>query len=121
LLGTLRDPSVRNFQINPPRLSEVLNAKPAALDDTLQRADRNRLTPVDGNDHLPAVGVPPLLMASLLPNQYESVPAQHAGNIFSSQGRKMSAHGKDTSTSLEPSGVSISEGSNQSSKASRAF
>jgi hypothetical protein len=53
-------------------LSEFVNVNSAAFDNALQRPNRNWLVTVNRNNHLAAVRMPPLLMASFLPSKREA-------------------------------------------------
>jgi hypothetical protein len=57
-------------------LPEVINAEATSFDDALEGSSRDRLVPVDGDNDLPAIGVTPFLMTTLLTGQDKSVSAQ---------------------------------------------
>jgi hypothetical protein len=101
--------------------SEIVGIQTASLDDAFQGANRDRFAPVDCENHLPPVFVPPLLVAAPLRDDAESVLPQNSGDILSCANREPLAHGKESSTSFAPLVNSTGEGSNQSSSASRAF
>jgi hypothetical protein len=46
--------------------TEVINIKAASIDNALEGSPRDRFVPVDGDDHLPAIGITPFLMTALL-------------------------------------------------------
>ena len=63
---------------------EVMKTEATPFNDAFRGSDRDWLVPVEGNNHLPAIGMTPLLMATLLTDYDESVSLPCAGNILRS-------------------------------------
>src|ERR1043166_8002992 len=72
-------------------------------------------------DHLPAIGMTPLLVTALLADLNKSVAAQNANDVFGSAYWKVLAHWSATSSTFAPGGSETGVGSNQRSKASFAL
>ena len=102
-------------------LPKRLFPQPAALDDAPQRADRNRLGAMHGHDDLPAVGMTPLLMASLLTGEHEPVPTQNANHLVRAAHRMPLTHGSMISRTFAPAFNARASGSNHRARASRAL
>jgi len=61
----------------PPRSPELVHGQPAAFDDALERAVRDRLAAMLRHNDLPSVGMTPFLMALALSDQHKAVSSQH--------------------------------------------
>src|SRR5664280_426762 len=117
---------VRNFSTfhdSPRRLrsTEIIRRQAAPFNDALEGADGDGFVAVHGHDHLPAVGMAPFLMASLLADHDESMAAQDSNDIFGAANWESFAHVSATSSTLAPAGSGSGDGSNHSSKASFAL
>jgi hypothetical protein len=63
-------------------LPEVLNLEATAFDDALEGSRGDRLVPVYGDNHLPAIGMTPFLMTAFLTGKDKSMSIQYADNIL---------------------------------------
>lgn len=102
-------------------LTEFLHAQSTSLDDALEGADGDGFAPVVGHDHLPAIGVPPFLVAALLADLLEAVSTEHPNDVPGAANWEALTHVSATSSTFEPLGSATGEGSNQSSSASFAL
>jgi hypothetical protein len=68
--------------VGQSHLPEVIQAEATAFNNALEGSNRNWLVPVQGDNHLPATGMPPFLMTALLTDYNESISLQYAGNII---------------------------------------
>jgi len=82
-------------------LTKIFRVQAAAFDDAFQRANRNRLAAVHGDDDLPAVFVPPFLVAARLTDAEKTVQAQNFDDFLGVADWIPPAHGTASSTSLE--------------------
>ena len=73
------------------------------------------------DDHLAALGTPPLLVAARLVDFLEPMLAQHPRHFFGVSDRKAAAHAAETANTLARPGNLIFEGLNHSERACRAF
>src|SRR2546425_9467192 len=102
-------------------LSKIFHAQSTSLNDAFERSNWDRLAAVHGDDHLPAVRVPPFLMAAFLADHAESVAPQDSDNVFGAANWEALAHSSATSSIFAPAGRGIGDGSSQSSNASLAL
>src|SRR5437016_3363984 len=76
---------------------------------------------MNGHDDLTTVGMPPFLMAALLTDLKKAMSSQHTNYFRGIPDRETVTHGSATSNTLAPAESCIGDGSNQSSRASRAL
>jgi len=76
---------------------------------------------VPWHDDLMAVGVSPFLMAAFLPDKDEAVAPENTRDFRGGEHWEMLAHGSAISRTRTRGEWGMSEGSNQSARASRAF
>jgi len=119
----LPERQVHNFIHCTPtaRLPECVHAQTASLDYALQCAYGDGFAAVHGQNHLPAVGVAPFLMAAFLADHDKSMAVQNPNDIFGAANWESFAHASATSTTLAPAGSGSGDGSNHSSRASFAL
>jgi len=72
---------------------------------------------VKWNNHLPALSIPPFLVAAGLVDFLESVPAQNPRHFLGVSNRKPPAHAAETANTLARHGNLILEGLNQRASA----
>ena len=114
---------LHTFISGPPRnrLTEVVHAQSAALDDAFEGANRDRFASVHGHDDLPAVGMTPFLMAAFLAYLREAIPPENSNHILGGANWKPLAHASATLRTFAPLRKRTGEGSNHNANASLAL
>lgn len=102
-------------------LAKIVHTQAAPFDDAFERAYRNGLITVHRHNYLPAADMAPFLVAALLADHHETVPAKDSNNFLGAADWKSFAQGSAISSTFAPAGTETGDGSNQSSRASFAL